>query len=272
MGAAFEFVEIVDAVFRFRAACLGLAAHPVEFGAQQVFHAGEFGAEVLFPFGAAPQVIVVIAVVGEKLLPVDLDDAVADLVEEIAVVGDHQQGDALAAEVILEPFDHLDVEVVGGLVEDEHVGFGEEHAGEGHAFCLAAGEVFDRHVGILDIEEGKHLAGEVGAVVFLVVLMERGGGGIFEGRHARGHRGKLLQIADAQAVAVDHAAGIVILVAGQDVEERRLAVAVAGHDSDFVAFIYAKRDVGEKEAVAERFRQLFNLQIAYHNNTKFFRH
>ena len=48
-----------------------------------------------------------------------------------------------ALEVVGEPRDAVDVEVVGGLVEHEHVEIADEHAGEVHAAPLPAGKVAD---------------------------------------------------------------------------------------------------------------------------------
>ena len=54
---------------------------------------------------------------------VHLHHDVAYPVEEISVVGDHQQRAPRAAEIALEEFDSIDVEVVGRLVHDEEFSF-----------------------------------------------------------------------------------------------------------------------------------------------------
>ena len=63
LGALLQVVEGIDAVLRLVGTCLGLAAHPVEFGAQQVagpFHLGVLGLDAL---GALLQVVVIVAVI-----------------------------------------------------------------------------------------------------------------------------------------------------------------------------------------------------------------
>jgi hypothetical protein len=62
----------------------------------------------------------------------------ADAVEEVAVVGDGDEGAFETAEEILEPVDGVEVEVVGGLVEEQRLGFSEESLGEEDADFLAA--------------------------------------------------------------------------------------------------------------------------------------
>ena len=86
-----------------------------------------------------------------------LENVVADAVEEGTVVGDHQQGDVGGGEVVLQPFGHLDVEVVGGLVEDEQVGVGDERFGERSFLPLTAGEFAHVLQHIVNAEFGENL-------------------------------------------------------------------------------------------------------------------
>ena len=46
------------------------------------------------------------------------------VVQEVAVVGNRHHGARKAREELLQPIDRLGVQVVGGLVEQEHVGLG----------------------------------------------------------------------------------------------------------------------------------------------------
>ena len=121
-----QVIECVDAVLGFVGPCLWLTAHPVKLGAQQV--AGTFHLHVLCldAFGTLLQVVIVVTAIGEDAVLIHLQDAVADVVQEVAVVGYHQQGHTAALQVVLQPLDHVDVEVVGGLVEDEHLGLIDE--------------------------------------------------------------------------------------------------------------------------------------------------
>ena len=71
---------------------------------------------------------------------VELEDPAGDVVEEVAVVGDRDHGARVLLQGALEPGHRLGVEVVGGLVEQEEVGLGEEQPAQGHPAALAAGE------------------------------------------------------------------------------------------------------------------------------------
>ena len=63
----------------------------------------------------------IVAGVGLELARVEMDDAVDDAVEEIAVVRDEQQRAGIAGEPVLEPQHGIEVEVVGGFVQQQEV-------------------------------------------------------------------------------------------------------------------------------------------------------
>ena len=55
---------------------------------------------------------------------VEFEYPLGGVVEEVAVVGDGDDGAGEAHEELLQPFHRLGVEVVGRLVEQQHVGLG----------------------------------------------------------------------------------------------------------------------------------------------------
>ena len=69
----------------------------------------------------------VVARVDDDGAVVDVEDVRRDAVEELLVVGDDERASLVAGEELLEPADAEDVEVVGRLVEQEHVRPAEEH-------------------------------------------------------------------------------------------------------------------------------------------------
>ena len=77
---------------------------------------------------------------------VEVQDAGDRLVEQVEVVADHEERAAVAAEEPQQPRLGVGVEVVGGLVEQEHVAAGEQDAGQLDPAPLAAGQHADRQV------------------------------------------------------------------------------------------------------------------------------
>src|SRR5207249_345021 len=61
---------------------------------------------------------------------VELQDPAGDVVEEVAVVGDGDDGARIFLEMTLQPSDRFGVEVVRRLVEQQQIGLLEEHAAE----------------------------------------------------------------------------------------------------------------------------------------------
>ncbi len=85
--------------------------------------------------------VIVAAGVGDDGFVVDVGGVGADVVEEVAVVRDGDDGAVVAGEEVLEPVDGLEIEVVGGLVEEQGFGVAEEGLGEEDADFLAALEL-----------------------------------------------------------------------------------------------------------------------------------
>ena len=209
----------------------------------------------------------VVALPGDAFAAVELENPAGHMVEEVAVVGDGDDGAFVLLQVLLEPIDTLGIEVVGGLVEQQDVGLLQEQAAEGHAAALATAEVLHQLVlvgaaegvhsalellvevpGIVSLEEfcKFSLTGdkfvEVGVgfgegVVHFVVLLEQVNGLL----HGLLHHfldglgvvelGLLLEVADAVARREDHLALIVFVDTGDNLHQAGLAAAVEADDA-----------------------------------------
>ena len=89
---------------------------------------------------------------------VELVDAVAHRVEEVAVVGDHEDRAVRGGEEFLEPGDGADIEVVCRLVEEDEAGIFHEDLGEGDLFDHAAREGAHDEFQVVDAEGGQDRA------------------------------------------------------------------------------------------------------------------
>ena len=176
----------------------------------------------------------------------------------------HQQRHLAALQIVLQPFHNLDVKVVGGLVQDNHVRFGQQHLGQRHALGLAAGELADGQRHVVDSELAQHLARHVVAIPF--AGRQAGGtvrSGVVHGVQFRVEGRLLFQIAYADAVAPYHRAGVGRFAPCKDVQEGGFARAVACHKSHFLALVYAEANVAEQHPVAVTLGQPLHLQITY---------
>ena len=88
----------------------------------------------------------VVALPGDALAAVQLQNPAGDVVQEVTVMGHGDHGARIGLEVVLQPGDGLGVEVVRRFVEEQDVGLLQQQPAEGDPPALAAGE--DLHLGL----------------------------------------------------------------------------------------------------------------------------
>src|SRR5512139_597503 len=188
------------------------------------------------------------------------EDVRGDAVEEPAVVRDDDGATREAQQGFLERTQRLDVEVVGGLVQQDDVAAFLEHLREVHAVALTAGEIADR---LLLLRAAEVEAADVSARGRLVVAdldhVEAVREFLPDGLLVVERLPRLVDVrelhrrSDAQFTAVG------LLLARDDAEERRLAGAVGADDADDATLRQVEVEVVEQELVAVRLRQALGL-------------
>lgn len=202
----------------------------------------------------------------------------------------------IPAQKALEPLHRFQVQVVRRLVEQEHLGIAVEQFRERDAHLPTAGELgggaghvalgeaeAEQHASHLRLQRvaAEHLVGvprpahgrqlRFGGVraqlrfqlVQALLGFEHLGlrrDDLFEDGEVAHLDGLLLQIAHARALGEEHAALVRIVLAGDDVEQCRLARAVRAHKRQPVVLFQAERHVVEQRATAVGFRKMFSLQ------------
>jgi hypothetical protein len=180
------------------------------------------------------------------ILAVELGHMGGDVLEEVAVVADEDGGEAGAFEQLFEPLDALEIEVVGGLVEQEEIGAGGESAADIEAFFPTARELG----GFILVIGESGLSEDVGDAHLI-------GGSIFDGDvvngFAGGEPGVLRDVGEAHLLADGDHAGIGFLKTGEDLEECGLAAAVGTDKAEAVAVGDGEGYVVEQRSGAEAF-------------------
>jgi len=97
-------------------------------------------------------VVVVIARIHLNLAVVDVGNVRADLIQEVTIVRDDNHGGIALVERIFQPANRVDVQVVGWLIQQQHVRIGEQRLRQQHAqlparrdFAHRAGMLLDRN-------------------------------------------------------------------------------------------------------------------------------
>ncbi len=228
---------------------------------------------------------------------VELEDPLGHVVEEVAVVGYRDDGAGIFLEIALEPGNRFRIQMVGGFVEQQHVGRGQQQLAQRHAALLATGELADDGIPVGqaqriggDVELAFHFpaVGGVDGVLQFGLLLEqrvhlviRHGFGelladgveageplefIAEAAHHRLAHGVgvvqlrfLLQIADADTGLRARFAVDVGIDAGHDLQQRGFARAVQAEHADLGA-----REEGEGDVAKDGPLGRHNLRNAIH--------
>src|ERR1035437_4219714 len=245
--------------------------------------------------------VVVAAGVHDDGFVIDIGDVGTDAVEEVAIVGDDDEGALVIGEVILQPVDAIEIEVVGGLVEEEERGSAEEGLGEEDADLLAALEfaheasverVFDAEA--IEQDGGIALGGiaaffaddafefaEAHAVLIGELVVGFGvedvalGEGLPERDIAHDHgiddaelvEGKLVLAQDAELLGPGDGALGRLDVAGEDLHQGGLAGAVGTGDGVTTAWQERAGDVFEQSSGAEAHGDVVDGEQSYYHDS-----
>jgi hypothetical protein len=136
----------ISARLRLRMPGLRRQAHPLELTLQRALSRRRlllFDRQARLLLLEPPRVV---ALVGDAAAPVELEDPTGDVVEEVPVVGDRDDGALVVGEEPFEPEDRLGVEVVRRLVQQQQVGGGQQEPAERDTPPLAARQA--RHVAL----------------------------------------------------------------------------------------------------------------------------
>ena len=215
----------------------------------------------------------VVALPGDALAAIQLQDPARHVVEEIAVVGHGDHRTLVLLEMLFEPVDRLGVEVVRRLVEQQHVGLLQQQAAQRHAAALTAREHLHRLVGVgaaqgvhgafqhavqlpavdlvdlfvqlaLALDEPGHLLvvhrlAEFHVDLFVLLEQRHGRGAALFDHLADGLRvvepGFLFKVSHRVTGREDHFALEILVQPGDDLHQRRLTRAVQADDADLGA-------------------------------------
>ena len=124
--------------FGFRLTAFGVLPYPVQFALEGL---GALGSLFFFlgqALGLLLQPRGVVALPGNALAPVQFQDPSGYVVQEVAVVGNGDDRALVLPQVFLEPEDALGIQMVGRLVQQQHVRLLKQQAAQGDAAAFTA--------------------------------------------------------------------------------------------------------------------------------------
>ena len=160
---------------------------------------------------------------------------------------DHEQRLVASVEESLQPLDHLEVQVVGGLVEYQQVGLGDEHVGQCHALLLSAAELTHGLLQVAYLELCQDLL-RLEYLLLVALMVETG----IEHRVVGLECGCLFQESHLEVAPEDDVSAVVSLLAREYREQRGLTRAVLGDESHALSLSNRERDILEQHRRAKR--------------------
>ncbi len=122
--AGLQFLEAVEASLALGLAPLGVGSHPLELVLDGLLAGGFLLGFLGEAFFLGFQPLGIVALEGNAFAAVQLQDPAGHVVEKVAVVGDGHHGAAVVVQEALQPGHRFGIEVVGRLVQQQHVGVG----------------------------------------------------------------------------------------------------------------------------------------------------
>ena len=124
----------------------GRLAHPFGFAFQHLDAGSVFTLLLRKALGLLLQIGRVIALIGNGAATIEFENPARDIVEEVTVVGDDQDGTGIITQVMFQPVDGFSVEMVRRFVEQDEIRLGQQQAGERDAALFTAGEIVNRSI------------------------------------------------------------------------------------------------------------------------------
>src|SRR6516162_7368069 len=217
-------------------------------------------------FYAEPPHLVFLVVLEIAFEPFDMavafegEDVGGYAVKEPAVVADDHGAAGEIFKRLLERAQRVDVEIVGRLVEQQHVGSGFEHLSEMHAVTLAAGELphFFLLIGALEIER-RAIGARVHLALAELELIEPAGNLLPYCLLAVERIARLIDISKLNRIADVDRSRVRLVLRRDHAKQRRLARPVRADHADDPARRQFEGQIVDQQIAAEALCQILEV-------------
>ena len=194
---------------------------------------------------------------------VEFDHLGGDVLEKIAVVADDHAGEGRALKQVFEPGDSREIEMVGGLVEQQNVGMLHQSFGDGQTLAPASGEFVAW--ASKSSKPARPRVSAKRAPRSVPVTAARSNAPSMTVRMVSSGRepGILLDVAETGALAHGDFAGVGVDLAGENAEQRGFTGAVGADQADAISFGNGERNFLEERIGAEGFRDFLGVDYRW---------
>ncbi|MNU97814.1 hypothetical protein D3C71_879020 [compost metagenome] len=179
------------------------------------------------------------------LATIEPDGRSRDFFEKTAVVRNQHQRAARLLQIALKPFDGRQIQMVGGFVQHQDIGFRRHHAGKGRTSRLTAGKACR-----MFLPREAEMLKKIGDAVGIVTWPEPRFG-ISLNRVVTDKVRRLFQITDGRGRMPENLTRLRFNETRSDLHQRRLARTVAPDKADAIARLYLEIGAIEQRGHAE---------------------
>ncbi len=226
-------------MFGLGSARLGAASQPLQLFGKLCLTAGLLALGIHLPQQLALHIITIITYTYMQAALIYLPDSIADGIQKIAVVSNEEHRLLQLNQVILQPFDGIHIQMVGGLVQNQEVRIIHQSPCQIHLAALSTGENPQRLVKFMDAQ-----AAEDGFVDIALIgcLLHREIGHDVVQNHNLGIKDRILrQVGDFEVFTAGNRAKGGLYFRCNQPQESGLATAVYAHDTNLFQGMDAKR-------------------------------
>ena len=186
----------------------------------------------LFALGFQLQILGVVCLKIAQFTAAEFGDFCGNALKEIAVMGHHNNAAGEGDELLLQPCGHFAVQMVGRLVQNQHVRRLQQCRCQCHALALTAGENAHIPVGVVDAELIEH--GNSFVFMHFPISIALGGKNLLQNGQAFVHGRVLGKEHHLHVGKAGHGAGVRLLCACKTPQEGGFSRAVDADDTDLV--------------------------------------
>ena len=197
----------------------------------------------------------------------DFQNFIGNFVKEITVMRNHDHNAFKPVQVILQPGYHLIIQMVGRLIQNQHIRRVYQSSGQSYTLLLSTRKLLHRDIMFCNPQLIQNISGlTFRAPVLLpfpishIVLYN---GTFWKIWHLR-------QIGDTKAILGNHLSLICLLFPCNDFQQSTFSCSIDSNDSDFIPIMNSIGNIIKNLFISKNLAYMFNVQYIHKNHNSFF--